>query len=95
MVIWWHRRRQYQSEGMEYVIFGGGLFDIIKSEASVFTSDEIDHRSNRKPLRSLKAMEEYGTLLTVITSWKMRGPAIGETLREWIGDHINQDKLIS
>jgi len=54
----------------------------------------IVHRSNGKPLRSLKAMDEYGILLTVLTTWKLRGMPIGDTLREYIGRHINQAILL-
>ena len=54
----------------------------------------IVHRSNGKPLRSVNAMKEYGILLTVLTTWKLRGLAIGSTLRGWIGKQINQAKLL-
>jgi hypothetical protein len=54
----------------------------------------IVHRSNGKPLRSVKAMKEYGTLLTVLTTWSMRGLPVGSTLREWIGKQINQTRLL-
>ena len=54
----------------------------------------IVHRSNGKPLRSVKAMKQYGILLTVLTTWKMQGLAVGETLREYIGKQINQARLL-
>lgn len=54
----------------------------------------IVHRSNGKPLRSIQAMEEYGILLTVLTTWKLRGLPVGDTIREYIGNHINQARLL-
>lgn len=54
----------------------------------------IVHRSNGKPLRSERAMKQYGVLLTVLTTWKLQGLPVGTTLREWIGKQINQAKLL-
>ena len=54
----------------------------------------IVHRSNGKPLRSERAMEQYGILLTVLTTWKLRGLPVGNTLRDWIGKQISQAKLL-
>lgn len=54
----------------------------------------IVHRSNGKPLRSERAMEHYGILLTVLTTWKLRGLPVGSTLRDWIGKQISQAKLL-
>lgn len=54
----------------------------------------IVHRSNGKPLRSIKAMKDYGIILTVLTTWKLQGKSIASTLREWIGKNIDQSKLI-
>ncbi len=54
----------------------------------------IVHRSDGKPLRSIEAMEQYGTILTVLTTWKLRGKPIASSLREWIEKQIGQPKLI-
>lgn len=54
----------------------------------------IVHRSNGKPLRSIAAMEQYGIILTVLTTWKLRGKPIASSLREWIDKQIGQPKLI-
>jgi Mg2+ and Co2+ transporter CorA len=54
----------------------------------------IVHRSNGKPLRSERAMRQYAILLTVLTTWKLRGLPVGSTLRDWIGKQISQPKLL-
>lgn len=54
----------------------------------------IVHRSNGKPLRSLRAMKQYGILLTVLTTWKLRDLPVGSTLRNWIDTQIQGAKLI-
>jgi len=54
----------------------------------------IIHRSNGKPLRSEKAMKEYGTLLTVLTTWKLRGLVLGDTLRELIVKETKDARLV-
>ncbi|MCY3415152.1 MAG: transposase [Candidatus Heimdallarchaeota archaeon] len=54
----------------------------------------IVHRSNGKPLRSIQAMDEYGILLTVLTTWKLRDLPIGDTLREYIRNNINPARLL-
>lgn len=54
----------------------------------------IVHRSNGKPLRSERAMKQYGILLTSLTTWKLRGLPVGSTLRDWIGKQINQARLV-
>jgi hypothetical protein len=64
------------------------------SHAEQLLKTVIVHRSNGKPLRSKEAMKQYGTLLTVLTTWKMRGLPIGSTLRDWIEKQINQAKLL-
>jgi len=55
----------------------------------------IVHRSNGKPLRNERAMKQYGIMLTVLTTWKLRGLSVGSTLREWIGNQIQGDKLVT
>ena len=64
------------------------------SHAEQLLKTVIVHRSNGKPLRSKEAMKQYGILLTVLTTWKMRGLPIGSTLRDWIENQINQAKLL-
>ena len=54
----------------------------------------IVHRSNGKPLRSKEAMKQYGILLTVLKTWELRGLPLGSALREYIGEQINQAKLL-
>jgi len=55
----------------------------------------ILHRSNGKSLRSTKAMERYGNLLTVLTTWKMNEIPIGISLQRLIDLHINNPILIN
>jgi hypothetical protein len=64
------------------------------SHAEQLLKSVIVHRSNGKPLKSKRAMKQYGVLLTVLTTWKMRGLPIGNTLRGWIEKQINQAKLL-
>jgi hypothetical protein len=54
----------------------------------------IVHRSNGKPLRSIKAMKEYGVLLSVLTTWKLKGLPLGATLKEAIAKQIDKAKLL-
>jgi hypothetical protein len=44
----------------------------------------ILHRSNGKPLRSLQAMEDYGTLLTVLKTWDLEKKNLKDALLETI-----------
>ena len=67
---------------------------MVNNHAERLLKSVIMHRSNGKPLRSIKAMKQYGILLTVLTTWKMQGLPIGSTLREWIGKQINQARLL-
>ena len=55
----------------------------------------IVHRSDGKPFRSLGAMEEYGTMLTVFTTWTMQGFNLREKLDTIIKKSISQSKLLS
>ena len=54
----------------------------------------IVHRSNGKPMRSIKAMKEYGVLLSVLTTWKLRRLPLGAILKETIVKHIDKPKLL-
>ena len=45
-------------------------------------------------LKSERALEQYGILLTVLTTWKLRELPVGSTLRDWIGKQISQAKLL-
>lgn len=67
---------------------------MVNNHAEQLLKSVIMHRSNGKPLRSERAMKQYGILLTVLTTWKLRGIPIGTTLREWIGNQINQARLL-
>jgi transposase len=44
----------------------------------------ILHRSNGKPLRSLQAMEDYGTVLTVLKTWDLEKRNLKDALLETI-----------
>ncbi|MCK5254913.1 MAG: transposase, partial [Deltaproteobacteria bacterium] len=67
---------------------------MVNNHAEQLLKSVIVHRSNGKPLRSERAMRQYGILLTVLTTWKLRGMPIGATLRDWIGKQINQARLL-
>lgn len=56
----------------------------------------ILHRGNGgKPLRSKKAMKQYGNILTVLTTWKLQNKPLAKTLREYLQNKINHPLLIS
>lgn len=50
----------------------------------------IIHRKRGSPLRSYRAMNEYGIMLTVLNTWKERGMNIFENLKKIIEQEIMQ-----
>lgn len=90
-------RKRLQKHGKSYLTcLRDPRLPMTNNHAERLLKAVILHRGNGgKPLRSKKAMKQYGNILTVLTTWKLQNKPLAKTLKGYLQNKVSQSLLIA